>query len=200
MVTKVAGLSGWVPTDVVCSIGTNDIKGTSNASFETSYQDLIKDCWELGAQRFYAVQIPTAENYSIFANETDRTSRADKNAIIAGLPAWALANGYGDFVSYVPLPDSISSDTAYDSSLFKTGDDLHVNKAGTKLLGETWGAAVVSGVTEYVSEGSTTTSGGVSQEFINSTNLPEGRDWGTKRYQDDGDIIGNYIHTDFPNR
>ena len=41
---------------------------------------------------------------------------------------------------------------------------------------------------------------GVSQEYLNSTNLPEGRDFGTKRYQDDGDIIGNYIHTDFPNR
>ncbi len=38
-----------------------------------------------------------------------------------------------------------------------------------------------------------------SQEYINSTNLPAGRDFGTKRYQDDGDIIGNYIHTDFPN-
>lgn len=159
MVTKVSGLSGWVPTDVVCSIGTNDIQSTTNVSFETSYHNLIKGCWELGAQRFYAVQIPTAENYSIFQNDPDRTSRADKNAIIAGLPAWALANGYGDFVSYVPLPSSISSDTAYDSSLFKAGDDLHVNKAGTKLLGETWGAAVVSGISE-------TTSGTGEQSII----------------------------------
>ena len=50
------------------------------------------------------------------------------------------------------------------------------------------------------SSSATATGGGVSQEFLNSTNLPEGRDFGTKRYQDDGDIIGNYIHTDFPNR
>ena len=44
------------------------------------------------------------------------------------------------------------------------------------------------------------TVGGVTQEFLNSTNIPEGKDWGTKRYQNDGDIIPNYIHTDFPNR
>ena len=39
---------------------------------------------------------------------------------------------------------------------------------------------------------------GVTQEFLNSEVCPVGRDWGTKRYQADGDIIPNYIHTDFP--
>ena len=48
--------------------------------------------------------------------------------------------------------------------------------------------------------GGSSTDTGVTQEYINSTNLPSGRDFGTKRYQDDGDIIPNYIHTDFPNR
>ena len=46
----------------------------------------------------------------------------------------------------------------------------------------------------------TVTGTGVTEEYLNSTNLPAGRDFGTKRYQDDGEIIGNYIHTDFPNR
>ena len=41
---------------------------------------------------------------------------------------------------------------------------------------------------------------GITAEYTNSTNLPTGRDFGTKRYQNDGDIIPNYIHTDFPNR
>lgn len=39
---------------------------------------------------------------------------------------------------------------------------------------------------------------GVTQEFLNAENCPIGKDWGTKRYQNDGDIIPNYIHTDFP--
>lgn len=39
---------------------------------------------------------------------------------------------------------------------------------------------------------------GVTQEFLNSAVCPLGRYWGTKRYQADGDIVGNYIHTDFP--
>lgn len=53
--------------------------------------------------------------------------------------------------------------------------------------------------TEVVQPTTGATTGGVTQEYLNSTNLPAGRDFGTKRYQDDGDIIGNYIHTDFPN-
>lgn len=54
-------------------------------------------------------------------------------------------------------------------------------------------------VVQPTPEAGSSTTGGVTQEYLNSTNLPEGRDFGTKRYQDDGDIIGNYIHTDFPN-
>jgi hypothetical protein len=51
-----------------------------------------------------------------------------------------------------------------------------------------------------VNTANTVVDSGVSQEYLNSTNLPTGRDFGTKRYQADGDIIPNYIHTDFPNR
>ena len=42
------------------------------------------------------------------------------------------------------------------------------------------------------------TNTGVTQEFLNSEVCPLGRYWGTKRYDADGLIVPNYIHTDFP--
>lgn len=81
------------------------------------------------------------------------------------------------------------------NSLFMTADNLNgdVETAEANL------AAAQAALDEALANAGSGSNGtGVTEEYKNSTNLPSGRDFGTKRYQNDGDIIPNYIHTDFP--
>jgi hypothetical protein len=142
-ITQVTNISGWTPTDAICCLGTNDVSGlTADATFQTNYRDLIQDLWELGAQRVYVVQIPTLENNVAYQSSTYRDKRDALNAIISALPGWAGENGYGDFVTYIGLPSSITSDTGYDTSLFKTAPNVHFSITGSYLYGTTIGDRV----------------------------------------------------------
>lgn len=76
--------------------------------------------------------------------------------------------------------------------------DAHLNTLGQIQAGRVWAELIA--LPESTSTPTGNSGSGVTTEYTNSTNLPTGRDFGTKRYQDDGDIIPNYIHTDFPDR
>jgi len=75
---------------------------------------------------------------------------------------------------------------------------------GSSLESATFGAGTEVAIFGIASDtnaslcGLEVTNSGVTQEFLNSEVCPLGRYWGTKRYDTDGLIIPNYIHTDFP--
>ncbi len=134
-----------------------------------------------------------------------------------------FGSGEGGFIEYLEFEDS-ATPTFYPSSTVIKDTSINsviptVNSRNTRISKEGMSfstpqlslsveqaeealvqaqADLADAIANAGSGGSTDT--GVTQEYINSTNLPSGRDFGTKRYQNDGDIIPNYIHTDFPNR
>ena len=98
---------------------------------------------------------------------------------------------------FTPLvsEDNETMQTAY----YLVGDEIHPSPAGSEVIARAI-HSVIDVAVDLESVSSVVSGSGVTAEYANSTNLPTGRDFGTKRYQDDGDIIPNYIHTDFPNR
>ncbi len=72
--------------------------------------------------------------------------------------------------------------------------DAHLNTEGQIQAGRLW----VQHLAKLPPRIEVIVGSYISPAYSDSDNLPEGRDWGTKRYTDNGEIIPNYIHTNFP--
>jgi hypothetical protein len=153
-------IEDYQPDIAISLLGTNDV--ASGVALNTTdqindYKEIISRVYDKGATKMFVVEIPSlvmtnfsnnGGNASLDWSEADHVQkRIDLNDEIKSLPAWADANGMKGFVTFVKLPDSLSSDSNYDPNLFKeSGTNIHPNEAGQTLLGQTISNAIVNSV------------------------------------------------------
>jgi len=129
---------------------------------------------------------------SIMCVRTQDASQATDLSGLSGGDLQVLIEGAGLASANVNAVGASAASTLQEFFYTNTGGSVTANTA-TFLIFNDGAEPLTGGIPANIGTG-------VTEEYNSSTNLPSGRDFGTKRYQDDGDIIPNYIHTDFPDR
>lgn len=148
--TQLTGFAGTVPNNCISLLGTNNAASLDDtAQFRADYESLITALENAGVSRLIIGTIPSMEASAGGAVDRSGQTYRDKtdalNAEIAGLKAWAIAQGYGIYIQVVDTFTTLGGH-AVDLNDFNA-NNLHPNESGSHKIGLAMGAALRDAIT-----------------------------------------------------
>jgi lysophospholipase L1-like esterase len=149
--------SAYIPTSVCCLLGTNNAAspGMNPTTAENDYKSLITALYNRGVNRVVIGTIPSLEasagGSTDLSGEPYITNVNAINSIVVGLPGWAAAQGYGDFVRVANVFNALGGHSP--SALDFQSTNLHPNENGSYKIGVTVGHVMTKLVTKSVALG-----------------------------------------------